>query len=103
MGLEEEQSLTVQGRSNMVAGEFRPPMRRFRVLHAKSYRRPAPDGLQVSPLEEIIERESVWFGDSFLMFGNGGEYQVKTDVIVIAWEPGLRVEEIPPSVEGETQ
>lgn len=80
---------------NTAQHPFTPPKRRFKVIHTKQrYRSAGEDGPRLSPAEEIIEREMIQFGDSFVVFGNGGEYQQKTDVLAIAWEPGMRVEEI---------
>lgn len=74
---------------------IQPPMpRKFLVRYAKQHRIPTEDGYKLTPLEEVIERDAVIWGDSFVVFGNGPEFSHKTDVIAIAWEPGMRVEEI---------
>lgn len=73
---------------------FGPPMRKFKVIYAKAQRYRVGDQVVDRPYEQIIEREQIAFYDSFVVFGNGGEYPVKTNLLVLSWESGMRIEEI---------
>jgi hypothetical protein len=76
--------------------QYTPPKRRFRVIHGKQRLTTDLSTRRVTrtPDEEIIERENIRFYDSFVVFSDGGEYQVQVNIVAVSWESGMRIEEV---------
>lgn len=70
------------------------PKRTFKVLYGR--KRLGPEGTVKT--EDVVETENIDFRESFVIFSEGEEFAVKSNVRAIAWEPGMSVEEIYPEM-----
>jgi len=74
-------------------------VRRFEITYAKPKKIAGAETGFAGGMErtqEVIEREEVEFTDSFAVFTNAGDDLQDVDIIAIAWEPGMRVQEVRP-------